>query len=233
MALYQYKSFDLGFKDIDQKQGIVTGYFASFNTLDAHGDIFVPGAFAKTINENFNRVKHLLDHDTSKAVGKILTLKEDATGLYYESKIGSHAVGKDFMAMVDSGLITEHSVGFRIPKNKTEVKDGVTYIKEVQLYEGSSLQTWGANEHTPLTGVKSLYKDAAAVEKRLKALEAFCRNSDATDDTIELLLIEVKQLTQLITDLQSEEAIEPATAIQPAAEQKGIDWNAVALKLYS
>jgi uncharacterized protein len=229
--VYNYKAFDLAVKDLDTKQGIVTGYFASFNTVDSDGDVFVPGAFSKSIKENFNRIKHLLDHDTRKAVGKIQTLKEDEFGLYYESKIGQHSAGVDFMKMVEGGLITEHSVGFRIPKNKSEQKDGITYLKEVQLFEGSSLQTWGANQNTPLIGVKSLFKDAAIVEQRIKALEAFCRNTDATDEAIELLLIEVKQLTQLVADMQDEKTIEPEQSIQPEVKQHGIDFNRLALRL--
>lgn len=224
-TIYNYKSFDLGFKDIDSKQGIVTGYFASFNTLDSDGDIFTPGAFTKSINENFNRIKHLLDHDTRKAVGKITVLKQDDIGLYYESKVGSHAVGQDFLKMAESGIITEHSVGFQIPKGKTTEKDGARHINEVKLYEGSSLQTWGANQHTPLTGIKSLFADADKVEQRMKALEAFCRNSDATDETIELLLIEAKQLSQLLLDMQITVPAELPT--QP----KALNWSKVAMAI--
>lgn len=204
--IYQYKSFDLAFKDIDTKEGIVTGYFASFNTVDSDGDVFLQGAFAKSINENFNRIKHLLDHDIRKAVGKIQVLKEDETGLYYESKAGTHAMGRDFLLMAESGIITEHSVGFQHVKGKSKMVDGANQISEVKLFEGSSLQAWGANQNTPLVGVKSLINDPEKIEARIKALDAFCRNSEATDETIELLLIEVKQLGQLLT--QSTPAVE-------------------------
>jgi HK97 family phage prohead protease len=203
--IYNYKTFDLGFKDIDTKQGIVTGYFASFNTVDAENDVILPGAFTKTISENFNRIKHLLDHNVQKAVGKIQTLKEDSKGLDYASKAGMHNMGRDFLKMAESGIITEHSIGFQIPKGKATVKDGIRYISEIKLYEGSSLQGWGMNENTPLTGIKSIWKDQEAIQKRLKALDTFCRNSDATDETIELLLIEVKQLTQIIINISQDE----------------------------
>lgn len=225
--IYNYKSFDFGFKDIDSKQGIVSGYFASFNTVDSDNDVFVPGAFTKSINESFNRVKHLLDHDTRKAVGKIQVLKQDAAGLYYESKVGSHAVGQDFLKMAESGIITEHSVGFQIPKNKTEIKNGVRLINEVRLFEGSSLQTWGANENTPLIGVKSMFADAAKVEQRIKGLESFCRNSDATDETIELLLIEIKQLSQLLSDMST-----PAVEETQVPEKKAASIDASLILTY-
>jgi HK97 family phage prohead protease len=225
--IYEYKSIDLGFKDIDTKAGIVTGYFASFNTVDAENDVMLPGAFDKTIKENFNRIKHLLDHDTRNVVGKLQILEPDQKGLYYESKAGSHAKGQDFLKMAIDGIITEHSFGYQIPKGKATVKEGVRYISEVKMYEGSSLQAWGMNENTPLVGVKTLYQDPEKVAQRMKALEAFCRNSDATDETIELLLIEAKQLSQLLIDLTAKDVTVPVPATQPIAT----DWAKVAMAI--
>jgi len=218
MNIYNYKSTSLAFKDIDMKQGIVTGYFASFNTVDAENDIIMPGAFTKTITENFARIKHLLDHNIQKVVGKLGLLKEDVPGLYYESKSGTHAQGRDFLLMAESGIITEHSFGYQIPRGKSFIKDGIRTITEVKMFEGSSLQAWGMNQNTPLTGIKSLFADPEAVQKRIKALDKFCQSTDATDETIELLLIEVKQLSQLLVDLQTttpaaEKAQEPVSKI--------------------
>ena len=123
MSVYQYKTNTSGasIKDMDQKQGIVTGYFNAFNNVDSDGDIIRPGAFTKTISENGPaslkpRIKHLMNHDVSQVPGVLQVLKEDATGLYYESKAGSHALGQDFLKMVDSGIITEHSIGFKTVK---------------------------------------------------------------------------------------------------------------------
>jgi len=215
--IYDYKKFDLSFKDIDAKDGIVTGYFASYNTVDSDNDVFLPGTFSKSISENFNRIKHLLDHNITKAVGKIQVLKEDSYGLYYESKIGTHKLGKDFLEMAQSGLITEHSVGFMNVKGKSQMREGINYISEGRLMEGSSLQAWGANENTPLTGIKSFYQDAEKLEKRIKSIEAFCRNSEASDETIELLLIEIKQLSQLLSDMSTPAADEAQVPEKKAA----------------
>lgn len=89
--MFVCKDFTGRIKDVDSKKGIVSGYFSSFNTKDADGDIIRPGAFSKSINDWFpkGRIKHLLNHDTTKPLGKLLTLKEDSHGLYYESKVGS------------------------------------------------------------------------------------------------------------------------------------------------
>jgi phage head maturation protease len=45
-------------KDLDTKQGIVTGYYSVFGNIDSDGDMIMPGAFLKTISENGPEGKH-------------------------------------------------------------------------------------------------------------------------------------------------------------------------------
>jgi hypothetical protein len=138
--------------------------------------------------------------------------------LYYESKIGSHALGQDFIKMVESDIVKEHSIGFNIV-NERKSESG-NELLDIKLFEGSSLTAWGANEYTPLVGMKSI--DIQARVDRLKKLEKFVKSTDASDDTIELLLLEIKQLNQLIESLTS-----TAAAVNAPAEQKGEDVSAV------
>lgn len=207
-------------KDLDLKQGIVTGYFSAFDSKDADGDIIRKGAFSKTISENFGRIKHLLNHNTTQPLGTPQVLIEDMKGLYYESKIGTHSLGVDFLKMVDSGLIKEHSIGFQIVKNTN--KKEYNEITEVKLWEGSSLTSWGANGNTPLIGVKSLTfeEQIENILERSKSIEKFCSNSNATDETIQLLLLEQKQLTQIILDLKN---TQPINIIEPKEDEKIIE----------
>jgi HK97 family phage prohead protease len=212
--------------DMNPKQGIVTGYFSKFNNVDSDGDIIRPGAFTKTIRENgpdsaLPRIKHLLNHDPSLPLGVLKSLTEDAYGLAYESQVGSHEGGEDFIKMVESGLITEHSIGFKIIK-RNQIQSYENYLKnpsagqyeitEIKLYEGSSLTAWGANPLTPITSLKSL-NDVDLLVAKHEAIEKFCRNTTATDDTIQMLLLHSKQLAQLILDMKS--TTEPVKAIQP------------------
>lgn len=191
-SIYKTKFISSEVKDIDAKQGVVSGYFANFNTVDTDGDIIRPGAFKQSIQEWFpkGRIKHLLNHDVSKPLGKIISLKEDEYGLFYLSEIGKHQLGQDFIKMAESGLITEHSIGFRTLNEKSS--DLGNEISHVQLYEGSSLTGWGANENTPLISIKA--ENRENLIERLKSFEQFVRKTDATDETIELCLIHIKQL---------------------------------------
>ena len=218
---------------MNPKQGIVTGYFSKFNNVDADGDIIRPGAFTKTIKEqgpesSLPRIKHLLNHDPSQPLGKLTKLYEDGTGLAYESQVGSHELGEDFIKMIESGLITEHSIGFKIVK-RNQIQSYENYLKnpqlgqfeitEVKLFEGSSLTAWGANPLTPITSLKS-ETEIEKIVKQQELIEKFCRNSNATDETIQMLLLHSKQMAQLICDMKK--ITVPQESTQP--KEDVIDW---------
>jgi HK97 family phage prohead protease len=206
---YNYKSIGIEVKDVDKKQGIVSGYFSAFNSKDADGDIIKPGAFTKSINDWFpkGRIKHLLNHNPSHPLGVIMDLKEDDYGLKYTSKIGSHSLGQDFIKMVDSGLIKEHSIGFQTIQEGKSKEEDANIITEVKLYEGSSLTAWGANENTPITDFKG-YK-VEDIDEEIKKFEKFIRNIDLSDNTVDLCMIYIKQLAARKNSTQAVETPEP------------------------
>jgi len=218
MKIYGYKRVSQDVKDVDAKKGIVTGYFSAFNVKDSDGDIIRPGAFRKSIAEWFpkGRIKHLLNHDIRLPLGKITELKEDDYGLYYESQIGKHALGQDFIKMVESDLVKEHSIGFSVIDQKSG--EDANELLDIKLFEGSSLTAWGANEYTPMLGIKGSTIDARI--ERMKKLEKFVKHTDATDETIELLLLEIKQLNQLLEDMSNAKAAAEAPE-QPKVEASG------------
>lgn len=233
--VFSYKDFDIvtdrpmQFKDVDGKKGIVTGYFAHFDSVDSDGDVIKKGAFVRTISEYGPsapkpRIKHLLNHDSWQPLGKLLLLQEDNYGLYYESQVGTHALGSDFVKMVESELITEHSIGYRTMKFTqlrpwSEYKEGVTVreLTELKLYEGSSLTAWGANPNTPLTGLKAHLK-AEKMSKRIELLIKALRDGTFTDETFDNLEIELKQLQQAFIDLSKPERAIEATQEEPASK---------------
>lgn len=214
--VYQVKSFEAEVKDVDMAARTVVQAYTRYDVEDSDKEFGRKGMFNKTWKENFSRVKHLLNHDTTKPVGKIEQLWDDTTYAYYKSKVGTHQLGDDFIKMADSGLITEASYGFQTIK-ANDLKDGTRELLEVKLWEVSALTAWGANQYTPIISLtKSMDKQEQSdkVGARIKALERFCKGSTATDETIELLLLELKQLQQLFIDLTkstkaADEALEP------------------------
>lgn len=227
-------------KGIDLKNRIVEGYFASFGTLDSDNDIFVKGAFAKSIAENgpnssSKRIKHLFNHwDT---VGVLQELKEDEQGLYYKSFIGNHSLGNDVLNMYQDGIITEHSVGFQrmqFEVSKDTNSNDIVYIKEAKVWEGSSLDKWGANKHTPvLKSIDEFNEWAKHWEKRFDALTKALRNrtnyTDETYNNFEFQVMQLKdafnyalkQVKPLASTLQKDE---PQVIIP---EAKDIDYNSL------
>ena len=208
---YQTKSAGSNsLKDVDTTGRTVCGYFASFNTTDSDGDMFAPGCFAKSLNENSNRIMHLLQHNTLQPIGRPSVLKEDNTGLYFETPIAKTQLGDDVLQLYRDGVYKEHSVGFEMINSQPIAGDEpVNVIKEAKLWEGSTV-TWGANHNTPVVGIKSssLFTNHSSLLTSMNILdEALERSSliykqlhrgNLHDDTYTLLEIELKQLQALL-----------------------------------
>lgn len=214
-----------GIKDLDTKEGIVTGYFSCFGNKDSDGDIIMPGAFAKTIQENgpdsrLKRIKHCLDHRRDQVVGVLQVLKEDTYGLYYESKIARHTLAQDYLKMCEDKVITEHSIGYRVEKGNWDKVTDAYQLLELRLYEGSGLQFWGANPETPVTGIKAdeLTKNPDEVFTLLTVIEKALRNGKYSDETFAKLQTEYDQLGRL---LQAKRTTEPDKTTQPDDDGKG------------
>lgn len=248
--VYEYKgcsisdSHPLMIKDIDGRKGIMTGYFSIFDTVDSDGDSIKKGAFAKTIQEQGPkskkpRIKHIFNHDPSQPLGVIYELNEDNIGLAYESQLGTHNLGVDFIKMVDSGLITENSFGFRTIKFNqvkpwSEWKEGelARELTELKMWEGSNLSAWGANWRTFNNGLKS-EKLVDITSKRIDLLVKAMRNGTFTDETFDMLEIELRQIQQLFIDLTKEQkqppvqgTVEPVTTTQQPVV-KSRNWGSL------
>lgn len=223
---YQTKNAGGSLKDVDTTGRTVTGYFASFNTKDSDGDMFAPGCFAKSINENGSRIMHLLQHNTLQPIGRPKMLKEDAHGLYFETPVAKTQLGDDVLQLYRDGVYKEHSVGFEMI-NATGAthtdNEPVNVIKEARLWEGSTV-TWGANSHTPFTGIKSPVLHLASHSSILTSQnildEALERSTliykqlhrgNLHDDTYTLLEIELKQLQALLAARPADMHTLPAT----------------------
>lgn len=205
---YQTKNIGGTLKDVDTTGRTICGYFASFNTKDSDGDMFAPGCFAKSLNENKARIMHLLQHNTLQPIGRPDVLKEDSTGLYFETPIAKTTLGNDVLQLYMDGVYKEHSVGFEMINAANDTySDGtpVNTIKEAKLWEGSTV-TWGANQNTPFTGLKSEHVGHGLLSQNIldEALERSTliykqlHRGNLHDDTYTLLEIELKQLQALL-----------------------------------
>ena len=193
-----FKAYQGAISDIDE-QRTVTGYLASFDTIDSDGDIIRKGAFARTIAESWSggktRIKYLLDHKKDRVVGVFTVLKEDSIGLYYEAKIGTHSAGEDYYKMLKDGIVDQHSIGYKtVKEEKSAAKENI--IIEMKLFEGSGLQFWAANPNTPVTSVKNL----SDLDREIGILEMALKNGSYTDETFQSIADRVVKLNQIIEE---------------------------------
>jgi HK97 family phage prohead protease len=136
-----YKSVMTQVADVDEK-GVVKFYASIFNTPDRVKDIVVPGAYKKTIAENFSDIQHYKNHYSDEMPGVITELAEDATGLLVTSKlimdtqIGAETYAQ-YKAMAEVGKSMGHSIGY-VPV-KEDTNGEWNYLKEIFLFEVSTL----------------------------------------------------------------------------------------------
>ena len=201
MKNISFKNYNATIKDLDVATGIVTGYFSQFNSIDLDGDVIMPGAFTKTIAErgpdsSKPEIAYLWQHDTYKPLGKLLVLREDNFGLYFEAKMSDTTWGEDALKLYRDGVITQHSIGYQVIKSvetTMDMEEEVDQIYEVKLWEGSAV-TFGANPNTPFTGFKSVEER----EDRIKTLVKAIKNGSYTDETFGLIEFELLKLISLV-----------------------------------
>jgi len=133
----------------------------AFDNEDSDRDISKPGSYKKTLKENFNRVRWFLNHDTTKLLGVPIEGKE--TGQYLQmlgqlnlEKQIARDTYEDYKLYAEHGKTLEHSVGVQAVKFSIDNDSGIRTITEWKLWEFSTLTSWGANENTPLLGIKSM-----------------------------------------------------------------------------
>jgi len=238
---YEYKSLTGELKDVDVKQGIVTGYFAHFGNLDSANDIIEKGAFTKTINERGvngkNQILHLLQHDPMKPIGKPYVLKEDDFGLYFESKIVNTQIGIDVLKLYEAGVYNEHSIGYKTIRYEyvegNQNTEPYWILKELKLYEGSTV-SWGANDMTPFLGFKSNTEEDAYsfLDKKMDSIMKALRTDGLSDEAYECLDLQSKQIKSAYRNIPSLLIkSQPTTAIGTGEEQEPKNENKNAINI--
>jgi HK97 family phage prohead protease len=157
-----------------------SGYGASYNNIDAVGDIIVPGAFAEDLPAFLaDGFIGGLGHNWDQPVARVKSAREDARGLLIESgPIVDTTHGVDVAKLLRAGIVRKLSIGYRainprLVSDPSEVeaywksvnyfptatdrqraRDGVRLLTRVELLEVSPVAV-AANARADITGVKS------------------------------------------------------------------------------
>lgn len=173
----EYTTLCRNTRDLDTTKGIVSFYFADFNSIDANKRRIEKNAFNRTFKNNFKRYAHLLNHDPSTIIGKPLEVNSDPKGAYMVSQLSKSSAGRDALILYEEGVYNEHSFGFQIIKSIQE-KD-IEVVNELKMWEASTV-TWGANPNTPtisLNKAEDLLHHSKLSEEILAKLDILISNS--------------------------------------------------------
>lgn len=184
-----------------EEKGIVEIQVSAFGNIDSYGDVMTEKAFNKTIKDGFKRVKHLKDHSWNLLLGLPLEMEATKDGLRVVSKMNlekelARETFSDYKFFAEEGRTLEHSIGYKEIKTEKGEQNGeeVLFLKEVQLFEYSTLNFMGANEKTPLLGIKS----------ELETIELMIQKGNFSDEKCKLLLEKYNELKMLLTDPQTQ-----------------------------
>ena len=182
-----------------EEKGIVEIQVSAFGNIDSYGDVMTEKAFNKTIKDGFKRVKHLKDHSWNLLLGLPLEMEATKDGLRVVSKMNlekelARETFSDYKFFAEEGRTLEHSIGYKEIKTEKGEQNGeeVLFLKEVQLFEYSTLNFMGANEKTPLLGIKS----------ELETIELMIQKGNFSDEKCKILLEKYNELKMLLTEPQ-------------------------------
>lgn len=187
----EHKSVSLELKDFSAGSRTAVIAHAVYDNIDRAGDISRKGMFTKSWQE-YKSIGFFFNHDPKQIVGTVTRTFEDEQKAYTEVKFGNWQLGNDVMEMADAGVLRGASFGYIAQKKNWITVKGkrVRELKEVLHGETSLLTELPAN---PMAGIVSLTKsEQGAMMTELKAhidaLEKFCRETKASDETIKKVL---------------------------------------------
>lgn len=126
-------SFDL--KAVNDRE--IVGHGSVFGNVDLGGDVVMPGAFAKSLNEHSavgSAPKMFWMHDPKLVLGKWTSVQEDAKGLAVRGVLAPTQLGDEIRTHLKMGSIDGLSIGYRTRK-ATFNKAGHRLLHDVELGE--------------------------------------------------------------------------------------------------
>ncbi|WP_265460337.1 HK97 family phage prohead protease [Enterococcus sp. HY326] len=167
--------------DTEAAEKLISGYFIVFNSeTELYDRVFEEVAPEALTGVDLSDVKALVDHDTSKVLGRTksstLSLSVDEKGLYGEIRVNEHdQEALNLYSRVIRGDVDQCSFGFDILNEEMiQNSDGSVkfIIKSIKLYE-VSVVTFPAYQDTAVEARSKQIESAQkkSLEKRKSKLE--------------------------------------------------------------
>ena len=176
---------DFQIKACVENEACFIGYGSTYGNKDRDGDIFVAGAWTKSIAAK-SIVPMLFNHNRDSVIGKF-EVSEDEKGLFVKGTLNmADPIAANVKALIDMGALDSMSVGF-IVKDWEAIDPlkpyGAWNIKEAELVE-CSIVTIPANTQALIQSIKSLTEDERTELAQLRVDKAFAL-LNKTLDTLE------------------------------------------------
>jgi HK97 family phage prohead protease/HK97 family phage major capsid protein len=179
-------SDDIAVKGVSEKTLKIAGY-ANTSDKDRSGDIVVPDAWAKGI-ENFRRNPILLfQHDHGKPIGKVNSVTVDKKGIFVEASVSEAAEKQHGVkTLISDGVLKSFSVGFRVKDADYDKRTDTFFIKDVELLEISVVSV-PANQNSLFSIRKSFEDDSSYAEfkKQFDKTDTLEKTSDTEQKEVE------------------------------------------------
>jgi HK97 family phage prohead protease/HK97 family phage major capsid protein len=169
---------DITVKGVSEKAFKIAGY-ANTSEKDRTGDIVLPEAWTKGI-DNFRRNPILLyQHDHGKPIGRVNSVTVDKKGIFVEANVSEAAERQHGVkTLISDGVLKSFSVGFRVKDADYDKRTDTFFIKDVELLEISVVSV-PANQNSLFSIRKSFENDSAYEDFKNKFVVA---ESESTEE---------------------------------------------------
>jgi hypothetical protein len=168
----EVKTAPVSVKSVDSETGVFEALVSVFGNKDSYGDIVMPGAFTKTLEEWGARGdpipvywSHRMD-DPDYNIGHVLEASETDDGLLVKAQLDLGGGKADQVHRLLKGRrVTQFSFAYDVVSDKKT--EDATELHELKLYEVGPTPI-GANQETELLAVKAAAQAAVSIANGLK-----------------------------------------------------------------
>lgn len=211
-------------KSIDTPKRQVRFIMAITGKKDRVGDVILPKAFNRTISHKISQkdyfMPHVIEHDPYTIAGQIIEAKEEGGQIIATTQLfnENNRTANKALADYEEGLY-QHSFGYKAHDYYSE--DGVRYIRELELFEGSAVKNpamWG----TKILEIKD-FPIAEAIKEindRVEKLGKALRKGYYEDDVYIAWDLELKNIQSLYDQVITTRSHDIAPAPEKGSEAK-------------
>lgn len=197
-------------KSVDSPKDFKIAGYANTIDKDRTGDIVIPEAWVKGI-DNFRRNPILLyQHDHNKPIGKVKNITVDKKGIFIEASVSGAAENQyGVKTLIEDGVLKSFSVGFKIKDADYDRMSDAFTIKDVELLEISVVSV-PANQNS-LFSVRKSFEADTQYEDFKKQFISEDAEELVIDDTKTTEETEVEKA--VVTEAEDEEEVKTTNSI--------------------